>query len=173
MWTSLCNTVGEMSKEKTCHSYPEAAWKIEENPSPSEWLLTVRGWVIVCRRTGGYLTAGWIRGWSFVNMCALTWWNSTGEPGNPGTTWEGGEVSLIWWVSGRSYCHKLLEDTGAAFAFLPNDLGKQDLNRQVPEEIPVHFTLGGGVLFAGILKRLSGAWWNCEEGNFLLPVGIQ
>ena len=66
--------------------------------------------------------------------------------------------------------YKLLEDTGAAFAFLLNDSGNRIWNWQVPEEIPVHFTLGEVASFSRwYLKDYPVRVWNCEEG--LLVIG--
>ena len=65
--------------------------------------------------------------------------------------------------------YKLLEDTGAAFAFLLNDSGNRIWNWQVPEEIPVHFTLGEVASFSRwYLKDYPVRVWNCEEGLLVM-----
>lgn len=66
--------------------------------------------------------------------------------------------------------YKLLEDTGAAFAFLLNNSGNRIWSWQAPEEIPVHFTLGEVASFSRwYLKDYPVRVWNCEEG--LLVIG--
>lgn len=71
--------------------------------------------------------------------------------------------------------YKLMEDTGAAFAFLLDDSGNRIWSWQAPEEIPVHFTLGEVASFSRwYLKDYPVRVWNCEEGLLVIgePKGV-
>ena len=128
------------------------------------------------------LSAGWIAAVVIlVNMCVLmmvgTYFASQNRE-NPDSVGRRRimEVSshLNREKGGTPYLeeegYKLLEDTGAAFAFLLNDSGNRIWNWQVPEEIPVHFTLGEVASFSRwYLKDYPVRVWNCEEG--LLVIG--
>lgn len=71
------------------------------------------------------------------------------------------------YLEGEGY--KALEDTGAEFAFLLDNSGRRIWSWEVPEEIPVHFTLGEVASFTRwYLKDYPVRVWNCDEGLLVI-----
>lgn len=124
------------------------------------------------------LSAGWIAAVVIlVNMCVMmvvgTYFASQNRenPDNVGRRPDhGGQFPLNRERGGTPYLeeegYKLLEDTGAAFAFLLNDSGKQDLELAGAGGNSGSFYFGrGGVLFnAWYLKDYPVRVWNCRKG---------